>query len=149
MKINGSLAISRLNESEPYARLPSLAGRCDDASHSPAVSHRPGPGHDHILQYFRIVRVFPNADKPDRPLDVGVGGFTNGRLILHIDHQNFPQNSRAIPLQDMDFERTTWGEWKSAHPESEICTALPCEGRADVGPSQPYDNGRGAGRRGD
>ena len=69
-------------------------------------------------------RVFSNTDEPDRPLDVGIGGFANGQMVLHVDHKNFGQNSRDIPLQELEFERTTWGAWKSAYPDSDICTGL-------------------------
>jgi hypothetical protein len=96
------------------------------------------------------VRVFTKADDSHRPLDVGVGGFSNGQMVLQIDHKNFPQNSDAIPLQEMEFERTTWGEWKSAHPDSEICTTLPYD-RAASPPALPDNNvlGRDVGGEGE
>jgi hypothetical protein len=67
-------------------------------------------------------RVFTKADDLLGPLDVGVGGFSGGQLVLHVEHQNFAQNSRDIPLQDLEFETTTWGQWRSKHPGSDICT---------------------------
>jgi hypothetical protein len=69
-------------------------------------------------------RVFTNTDEPDRPLEVGVGGFADGQMLLHVDHKKFGQKSRDIPLQELEFEKTTWGKWKSAYPDTDICTGL-------------------------
>jgi hypothetical protein len=69
-------------------------------------------------------RVFTNTDELDRPLEVGVGGFADGQMVLHVADNNFAQNSQDIPLQELEFERTTWRAWKSACPDTDICTGL-------------------------
>ena len=55
-----------------------------------------------------------------RPLDVMVGGFLNSRLALEIDGRTFSQDAEDLPLQEHDFTRTTWGEWKIQHPETDV-----------------------------
>jgi hypothetical protein len=69
-------------------------------------------------------RVLTKPDVVDRPLDVGVGGFADGQMLLHIDSRNIPVDSRDIPLQDLEFETTTWFKWKSAHPDTDVCRRL-------------------------
>ena len=69
-------------------------------------------------------RVFTQPDELNRPLDVGVGGFRDGQLLLHVDRRNFSQDAPDVPLHDLEFERTTWKEWKTAHPDTEVCSHL-------------------------
>ena len=70
------------------------------------------------------VRVFTTGDDSHQPLDVGVGGFADGKMLLHLAHRNFRQDSREIPLPSLEFERTTWKSWKTAHPDTDVCTSL-------------------------
>ena len=53
------------------------------------------------------------------PLDVGVGGWDDG-LLLHIEGSRLPQQSNAIPLEDVPFELTTWKEWREEHPQTDV-----------------------------
>jgi hypothetical protein len=70
-------------------------------------------------------RVLTSPDEEmDSHLDVGVGGFVDGQMLLHVGNRNFSQNSADIPLKELDFERTTWGAWKSAYPDTDVCTGL-------------------------
>ncbi len=72
----------------------------------------------------RCARVFTKPSASDQPLDVGVGGFLGGQMLLRVDGRNFEQNSADIPLQDLEFETMTWQDWKSAHPDTDVCTGL-------------------------
>jgi hypothetical protein len=72
------------------------------------------------------VRVFA-GDGP-APLDVGTGGHDRGLLLL-VGGRRFRQESlepadptaRAqFPLRPMRFERTTWKQWRDAHPDTDV-----------------------------
>ena len=69
-----------------------------------------------------LVRVFTQQTESHDPLDVGVGGYRDGQMLLHIGGSNFSQNSTEIPFDDLKFERMTWQEWKTAHPDTDVCT---------------------------
>lgn len=69
-------------------------------------------------------RVLTQSDELNTPLEVGVGGFRDGQMLLRIDHRNFSQNAPEVPLQDLEFERMTWKEWKTAHPDTDVCDHL-------------------------
>jgi hypothetical protein len=45
-------------------------------------------------------------------------------MVVMVGQREYGQNSPEIPLTDLEFERTTWGEWKSAHPDTDVCTGL-------------------------
>jgi hypothetical protein len=65
------------------------------------------------------IRTF-SAKSRGEPLTLGVGGWSNGGMELRLDERNYPQESAEVPLDDFEFERTTWGEWRERHPETEI-----------------------------
>jgi hypothetical protein len=77
------------------------------------------------------IRVFTGPT--GEPLDVAVGGWDNreGRqgLILRIGSKLYRQDTlgRAedgpaapFPYPDADYERTTWGRWREAHPDTDV-----------------------------
>ena len=80
-------------------------------------------------------RVFTVPER-GRPLAIAVGGWAgkggsepdhNSVLLLQIDGVRYYQDSgealRAlgtIPYVEADFDRTTWGEWRRAHPETDV-----------------------------
>jgi hypothetical protein len=73
-------------------------------------------------------RVF-TGPKSDQPLEVGLGGWLEGEMLLQISGRFFRQDSRLfldnsgeLPFDDLSFERTTWKEWKAAHPDTDIFT---------------------------
>lgn len=66
-------------------------------------------------------RVLTDREMSNRPLDVGVGGFWHDGMLLHIEHQNYSQSSPEVPLYNLEFEMTTWKEWKTAHPQTDVC----------------------------
>jgi hypothetical protein len=53
-------------------------------------------------------------------LDVGGRGLSDGQMTIDIDGQVFVQDSPDVPLDDISFSRTTWGQWKVDHPESDV-----------------------------
>jgi len=72
----------------------------------------------------RCVRVFTRPEELDKPLDVSVRGFADGQMVIHIADRDFNHDSAEIPLKELAFERTAWGAWKSAYPDTDVCTGL-------------------------
>lgn len=80
-------------------------------------------------------KVFTDATR-GRPLAIAVGGWAgkpglmpgqDSVLLLRIEGERYYQDSGAalegsgtIPYTPADFDRTTWGEWRRAHPETDI-----------------------------
>jgi hypothetical protein len=56
------------------------------------------------------------------PLTVQLGGWSGKAMYLSIDGRMFTQDSDEIPLDDISLEKSTWGEWKAAHPEGDVFT---------------------------
>jgi hypothetical protein len=73
---------------------------------------------------LNCARVF--SDDRAGPLDVGVGGYDRGLLLL-INGRRYRQNSgEAIessdrfPYHPLAFVRTTWKAWRVAHPDTDV-----------------------------
>jgi hypothetical protein len=78
------------------------------------------------------VRVFTEPGAKE-PLEVAVGGFdsrsTQGGMLLRIGTDHYRQDTglpwestehAAFPYPALKFYRTTWGEWRKVHPDSDI-----------------------------
>ena len=63
-------------------------------------------------------RVFTRDLVP--PEEILMGGFQYGQMQLLIKNKLYDQNSTQLPINEYPMERVTWGEWKAAHPETEI-----------------------------
>jgi hypothetical protein len=87
-------------------------------------------GHPVTVTYCDIkdcTRVF--TGNGDGPLDVGVGGYDDG-LLLRANGRRYRQYSgeamepgEPLPLAQMGFVRTTWKEWRDAHPDTDVVGA--------------------------
>jgi len=66
-------------------------------------------------------RVFTKAGRKEI-LDFGVMGWLQDKLLLNVDGSGLVQDSDEIPYDDLTFERTTWKQWKDAHPETDVFT---------------------------
>jgi hypothetical protein len=61
----------------------------------------------------------------EEPLPVGVGGYDGG-LLLRVGNGRFRQKAgsaargEGLPYRPMPFERVSWGEWKKAHPDTDV-----------------------------
>ncbi len=62
------------------------------------------------------VRVLAGGD--DDMLEVQTAGFDSGQMLILHSGTIFGQKSEEIPLEDLSYERSSWGEWIAAHPES-------------------------------
>lgn len=71
-------------------------------------------------------RVF-TADQ-DGPLELGLGGIMQGRMLLRLPQGFYFQDSAgainesfpAFPYSSLPFEVTTWGAWRDAHPDTDV-----------------------------
>jgi hypothetical protein len=80
-------------------------------------------------------KVFTSTSS-NRTLDVAVGGWvgepgssTDGVMLLRVDSNYYLQNTGEqlsgwshFPYQEAEFERTTWGKWRRAHPDTDVVT---------------------------
>jgi|SRR5579872_4550671 len=64
-------------------------------------------------------RVLTQANR-STPLDVGGRGFSDGQMTIDVDGEVFDQDSSDVPLDDLSFSRTTWGQWKVDHPDTDV-----------------------------
>lgn len=60
----------------------------------------------------------PKSDKD--PMDVKTGGFMSGSMHLMVAGKMYSHLDKSIPLDDIEFQRTTLGEWMKQHPESTV-----------------------------
>jgi hypothetical protein len=91
------------------------------------------------------VRVFTDPDE-EGPLDLAVGGLDSrpGRqgMVLragasryrHDSGQPFEAGAVPFPYEDYPYLRTTWGEWRRAHPDTDVFVGEP--------PDEPGEGGR-------
>lgn len=67
------------------------------------------------------------------PLDLSVGGFAetgpDAGLLVRAGEHRYRQSSRRpleadappFPYRVVEVQRTTWGEWRAAHPDTDVC----------------------------
>ena len=67
-----------------------------------------------------IARVFANSESKTS-MDLGVGGWQGNQMLITLDGKFFLQVANDIPLKEYSSTRTTWGEWKTLHPETTLC----------------------------
>lgn len=94
-------------------------------------------GHPVTVAYCNVMdcaRVFTMNTSP-APLDLGVGGWRGEKgMILQVDGVKYaledgknlstPDGS-PLPYQQMDYQRTTWGEWHETHPDTDVYVRQP------------------------
>lgn len=67
-------------------------------------------------------------DAPSVSTSLNLGGLSRrGSMVLLFDGVRYPQESKAIPLQDLPHEITTWHEWLEEHPNTRVWS--PTSGR--------------------
>jgi hypothetical protein len=73
----------------------------------------------------------------DAPLPVMLGGY-RGEMLLRVGDEFFEQKSgkstysdRVIPYADLPHKRVKWGEWKKAHPDTDVYLGADDEGPDD------------------
>lgn len=82
-------------------------------------------------------RVFTRRDSP-LPLNVTVGGWVGsdvfGTLLLRVGTKLYRQDSAQelsgndmMPFETVAFERTTWKQWRTKHPNSDVYMSFPLD----------------------
>jgi hypothetical protein len=74
-----------------------------------------------------LVRVF-TSPRRGSPLDLMLGGWRNGRMMLRLGDASFLQDGSDIGGHKSEVqvpaeyphERTTWTAWKTAHPDTDV-----------------------------
>ena len=77
------------------------------------------------------------ADTPGVPLPVDLGGWDGKAMMLRMGNKFYWQESGKasvpgapeLPCRSLPFQRTTWGEWKKAHPDTDVFTGAENEPR--------------------
>ena len=59
-------------------------------------------------------------DDSDEMIDLMVGGFREGAMLLRLDGIMYPQDSEDIPLIDMEYTCTDWRSWYADHPDTTV-----------------------------
>lgn len=75
------------------------------------------------VSYCNLVDSLRVLTHPDRsePTPLRVGGLdTENRMVLLLDGVRYAHESDALPLQDLPFERMSFGDWRHKHPNSRI-----------------------------
>jgi hypothetical protein len=75
------------------------------------------------------------GDRPGAPLSISQGGLFDGGMVLCVGKTEYAQetlrplkrdaSAPAFPYEPISPTRTTWGDWRRRHPETEICEDLP------------------------
>ncbi len=65
------------------------------------------------------VRVL-TGNESGSPLDLSVAGLAGDKMLVQFGSQAFEQDSKNLPLTDVSFQRMSWGEWRTLHPDSEL-----------------------------
>ena len=60
-----------------------------------------------------------------KPIALSTGGFMNGQMAVRLLEEMYEQMSPDLPLDDLPFQRLSWGEWKAAHPGTVIFVGVP------------------------
>lgn len=66
-------------------------------------------------------RVF-TSERSGEPLDLWLGGWMKQQMAVWLNERMYVQKSSEIPLDDLPFERTTWGDWKTRHSSTLVFT---------------------------
>lgn len=64
-------------------------------------------------------RVF-SGNESGKLLDLKLGGFMSGKMVVRLNDVMYPQSSDKIPLEDRDFTRAKWSDWKAEFPATKV-----------------------------
>lgn len=52
--------------------------------------------------------------------EVVIGGMIENQMALMVNETRYLLNDEKIPLEEHPVTRTSWGEWKKDHPDTDI-----------------------------
>ena len=67
----------------------------------------------------RVARILRAGAQAQKMPEVRVGGWDQGLMLL-VEGVRHRQDDQALPLDDVEFEITKWGDWSRAHPRTEL-----------------------------
>ena len=70
------------------------------------------------------------TDDRTEPIDLFIGGWMSDEMALQFQGQFYLQSADDIPLSDYPFVVTTWQEWRTDHPETDVFTGQSSGARA-------------------
>jgi len=82
-------------------------------------------------------------DRDDTSLRIGIMGLIDGGLALTWKNKGIKQADELEGLRDYPSERTTWSEWRTAHPDTLVYAGPPSEERWKLFP-EPQPMGKPA-----
>ena len=113
-------------QGQPRAYL--AEGMSEPESH---LVHDTIQGQDFTVTYCNLrdfARVFSRNDS--EPTELLMGGWANNQMQLQLivksqrqlilKEQRYDHTAGDIPLQEIQVERSTWGEWKTRHPGTDL-----------------------------
>lgn len=86
-----------------------------------------------MTECTRVLEAVDDLD--DTSLRVGIMGLIDGGLGLMWKNKGIKQAGELEGLRDYPYERTTWAEWRSAHPETLVYAGPPQEERWKLFPA--------------
>jgi len=89
------------------------------------VVHTEQNGQPITIAYCDItdcVRVYHRSDLATT--EIMMGGMLENQLALMVKGSRYRLDDEQIPLEQHPLTRTTWGEWKKAHPETDIYVGI-------------------------
>ena len=89
------------------------------------VVHTEQNGQPITIAYCDItdcVRVYHRGDLATT--EIMMGGMLENQLALMVRGSRYRLDDEKIPLEQYPLTRTTWGEWKKAHPETDIYVGI-------------------------
>ncbi len=82
--------------------------------------------HCNLTHSTRVLTHLVEPGDHAEPLDVRVGGWENGMLLV-VDNALYSHHATDVPLVDVPYLTTTWGHWLADHPDSLVYTGHPCD----------------------
>lgn len=82
--------------------------------------------HCNLTHSTRVLTHVAESGRQVEPLDVRVGGWENGMLLV-VDNALYSHHAPEVPLVDVPYLTTTWGHWLADHPDSLVYTGDPCD----------------------
>tara|TARA_B100000945_G_C20353270_1_gene583359 strand:+ start:150 stop:977 length:828 start_codon:yes stop_codon:yes gene_type:complete len=64
-------------------------------------------------------RVFTSSER-GKALNMGLGGWLKQEMFFYYNGEEFQHSAEKTPIPDYPYIVTTWGEWKQAHPNTQV-----------------------------
>jgi hypothetical protein len=72
----------------------------------------------------KVVRCLTKPSRP-WPMKIHIVGWKDGQILLSFDGRSYAHDASNFPADDLPVERTTWGAWRNAHPDTDVYVSIP------------------------